>query len=60
MDFLLLLSDRQRVVIEVDGKQHYAQGDQASPALYSEMVAEDRLLTVSFIGSPISTGARGQ
>ena len=25
MDFLLLFSDRQRVVIEVDGKQHYAQ-----------------------------------
>ncbi|MGL5827769.1 MAG: hypothetical protein ACRCYU_23620 [Nocardioides sp.] len=44
MDFLLLFSDRQRVVIEVDGKQHYAKGDQASPALYSKMVAEDRRL----------------
>jgi very-short-patch-repair endonuclease len=47
MDFLLLFSDRQRVVIEVDGKQHYAQGDQASPALYSEMVAEDRRLRLA-------------
>lgn len=43
MDFLLLFSDRQRMVSEVDGKQHYAHGDQASPVLYSEMVAEDRL-----------------
>ena len=42
MDFLLLLEDRRRVVIEVDGKHHYAEGDRASPRLYSEMVAEDR------------------
>ncbi|GAA0977435.1 hypothetical protein ENKNEFLB_02115 [Nocardioides aquaticus] len=47
MDFLLLFSDRQRVVIEVDGKQHYAEGDRASPALYSAMVAEDRRLRLS-------------
>ncbi len=44
MDFLLLFPGRARVVIEVDGKQHYAEGDVASPRLYSEMVAEDRLL----------------
>ncbi|MCW2835118.1 MAG: hypothetical protein JWN68_3071 [Nocardioides sp.] len=44
MDFLLLFSDRQRVVIEVDGKQHYAKGSTASPELYSQMVAEDRRL----------------
>jgi very-short-patch-repair endonuclease len=44
MDFLLLLPGRQRVVIEVDGKQHYAEGDAASPRLYGEMVAEDRRL----------------
>jgi very-short-patch-repair endonuclease len=42
MDFLLLLSPRERVVIEVDGKQHYAEGDVASPGLYAEMVAADR------------------
>ena len=44
MDFLLLLPRRVRVVIEVDGKQHYAQGNIASPRLYSEMVAADRRL----------------
>lgn len=47
MDFLLLFSDRQRVVIEVDGKHHYAAEDKPSPALYSEMVAEDRRLRLS-------------
>jgi hypothetical protein len=44
MDFLLLLPQGQRIVLEVDGKQHYAEGDTASPRLYSEMVAEDRRL----------------
>jgi len=47
MDFLLLLSNRTRVVIEIDGKQHYAEGDKASPRLYSEMVAEDRKLKLA-------------
>ncbi|MFD1376083.1 hypothetical protein ACFQ4U_07020 [Micrococcus antarcticus] len=44
MDFIILFSNRHRVVLEVDGKQHYANGDTASPALYSAMVAEDRNL----------------
>lgn len=44
MDFLLLLPYRQRVVIEIDGKQHYADGEKASPKLYADMVAEDRNL----------------
>ena len=47
MDFLLLLADRSRVVIEVDGKQHYADGDTASPRRYAEMVAEDRKLRLT-------------
>jgi hypothetical protein len=47
MDFLLLFSDRRRVVIEVDGKQHYANGDKASPALYAQMVSEDRRLRLA-------------
>ncbi|PZV15219.1 MAG: hypothetical protein DCF22_07575 [Leptolyngbya sp.] len=47
MDFLFLLSDRIRVVIEIDGKQHYAEEDRASPRLYSEMIAEDRRLKLS-------------
>jgi len=47
MDFLMLFSDRKRVVIEVDGKQHYAAGETASPRLYSAMVAEDRRLKLA-------------
>ncbi|MGO4383404.1 hypothetical protein [Specibacter sp. RAF43] len=47
MDFLILFSSRHRVVLEVDGKQHYAHGDTASPALYSEMVSEDRRLRLA-------------
>lgn len=44
MDFLLLLPCGVRIVLEVDGKQHYAEGETASPKLYSGMVAEDRRL----------------
>lgn len=47
MDFLILFSSRHRVVLEVDGKQHYANGDTASPALYSEMVSEGRRLRLA-------------
>ncbi len=43
MDFLLLPGGRTRVVIEVDGKQHYATDDGvASPPRYAEMAREDR------------------
>jgi very-short-patch-repair endonuclease len=45
MDFLLLLPNRARVVIECDGIQHYANDNgRASPRRYAEMVAEDREL----------------
>ncbi|MFD9535795.1 hypothetical protein [Streptomyces sp. NPDC060010] len=51
MDFLLLLPGGVRIVIEVDGRHHYARevpkgsNDwKAAPDLYSEMVAEDRAL----------------
>lgn len=47
MDFLLLFSERRRVVIEVDGMQHYAHGEKASPELYARMVAEDRRLRLA-------------
>lgn len=48
MDFLLLFSDRQRVVIEVDGKQHYSDPDgRANPSLYAAMVSEDRRLRLA-------------
>jgi hypothetical protein len=47
MDMLLLLEHNVRVVIEVDGKQHYADGDKASTAKYADMVAEDRCLRLA-------------
>lgn len=34
-------------MLEVDEKQHYAEGEEASPRLYSEMVAEDRRLRLA-------------
>jgi very-short-patch-repair endonuclease len=43
MDFLLLLPQRRRVVLEVDGRHHYASSNgQADPHKYATMVAEDR------------------
>ena len=37
MDFLLLVANRGRIVIEVDGRQHYAESDgRANPARYAE------------------------
>jgi hypothetical protein len=48
MDFLLLLPNRQRVVIEVDGRQHYSDDDgHADTGLYAEMVREDRALRLA-------------
>lgn len=47
MDFLLLLSDRKRIIIEIDGRQHYSIDGEARPKLYSEMVAEDRELKLA-------------
>lgn len=48
MDFLMLLPNSVRVVIEVDGKEHYvnAQG-QADPAKYAAMVSADRDLRLA-------------
>lgn len=47
MDFLLLLPGRQRVVIEVDGKHHFSEGDAPSLKVYSEMVSADRELRLA-------------
>ncbi len=48
MDFLMLLPGRNRVVIEVDGQQHYTDGRGApSPRIYAEMMAEDRRLRLA-------------
>lgn len=43
MDFLMLLRNSVRIVIEIDGIQHYANSEgHASPTNYAEMVSEDR------------------
>jgi len=53
MDFLLMLDYGIRVVIEVDGRRHYAapaaggQGYAADPSRYAEMMAEDRRLRLA-------------
>lgn len=48
MDFLMLLPRRARVVLEVDGRQHYASSDGlADPVRYAEMAAEDRSLRLA-------------
>lgn len=44
MDFLMLFSNHERIVIEVDGQQHYADGDKANSKKYAEMVFADRQL----------------
>ena len=51
MDFLLMLDYGVRIVIEVDGRRHYAMPDSAANGayiadakLYADMVAEDRRL----------------
>lgn len=47
MDFLILFSDSTRVVIEVDGKQHFSKDDKPSLPLYSEMMSADRDLRLA-------------
>ncbi|MFD7163729.1 hypothetical protein [Streptomyces violascens] len=44
MDFLLLLPHGQRIVLEVDGSQHYTRdrGQRPDSAKYAEMMAADR------------------
>jgi very-short-patch-repair endonuclease len=46
MDFLMIFSHKNRVVIEIDGKQHYAEGNTASPKLYAEMVSAHREMSL--------------
>ena len=47
MDFLLLVPGGVRVVIEVDGQQHYASNDRADPHRYAKMAAADRELKLA-------------
>ena len=46
MDFLMIFSHKDRIVIEIDGKQHYAEGNIASPKLYSEMMRAHREMSL--------------
>jgi len=52
MDFLLLPTDRRRIVIEVDGRHHftenaYTEREKPSPRLYAQMAAEDRRIRLA-------------
>ena len=47
MDFLMLLPDRQRIVIEVDGKHHFSEHDRPSLKVYANMVSADRELRLA-------------
>jgi hypothetical protein len=47
MDFLLLLPERQRIVLEVDGKHHFSEGDHPSLKVYADMVSADRELRLA-------------
>lgn len=48
MDYLLLLPHQVRVVIEVDGKHHFADVEgRASPAKYAATMAADRELQLA-------------
>lgn len=48
MDFLLLLPNSHRVVVELDGIEHYTDmSGKASPRRYAEMVREDRRLKLT-------------
>lgn len=48
MDFLMLLPMHRRVVLEVDGAQHYSTSDgHASPAIYAQTARGDRDLRLS-------------
>jgi hypothetical protein len=47
MDFLLLLSNSARIVIEVDGQHHFTRNDKPSLSAYSEMVSADRDLRLA-------------
>ena len=57
MDFLMLVSERQRIVIELDGVQHYGEKQVipgrmypdyiASPERYAQMVAAQREMALA-------------
>jgi very-short-patch-repair endonuclease len=44
---MILFSNQDRIVLEVDGQQHYSVNGVAKPELYAKMVAEDRRLRLN-------------
>jgi very-short-patch-repair endonuclease len=61
MDFQLLVSNRGRIVIEVDGRQHYSDDEgRASPDRYAEMVKEDRLLRLAETSQAVQPQSRAR
>ena len=46
MDFLLLLPQSARVILEIDGIQHYSLNGKPSPNIYAVTVRSDRELRV--------------
>lgn len=47
MDFLLLMPNNQRIVIEVDGVHHFSRDDRPSLPTYADMVSADRNLRLA-------------
>lgn len=47
MDFLLLLPNSIRIVIEIDGSQHYSSNGKPEPKVYAETVRGDRELRLA-------------
>ncbi|MCL7456423.1 hypothetical protein ABT235_20685 [Micromonospora echinofusca] len=47
MDFLMLLPGGHRIVLEVDGRHHYATGEAADPAAYAATMRGDRELKLA-------------
>jgi len=47
MDFLMLPPGGYRIVLEVDGKHHYATGTQADPDVYATTMRGDRGLKLA-------------
>ena len=46
MDFLMLIPRGVQIVFELDGQLHYSLNGKAMPALYAEMVKDDRALRI--------------
>ncbi|MGX1907681.1 hypothetical protein ACWIID_02275 [Streptomyces phaeochromogenes] len=43
-DFMLFAPGGRRIILEIDGKEHYSVGDEPAPKEYAKMTKEDRRL----------------